>query len=283
YRLAVEEEPQFFTLVAREAARVVGGYDDALEIAPAGKTGDRMLDQLGAEVQSRLPSTRVRLDEEILRRDPTDPGPATRVADDAVEDLESGAGAPWCQGANWSACVTSALALANRAAMLEPERCEPHVLGARARIARGDGAAALKNLANASDHVTDRISCLQALVRLAYGAHDERIATEAIAQIANSECSDDAECAANLMWAAREEESRGSDAQALSLYKRAQSRDPDQDAPLEAIARLAAAEGLHAEAAETYGQLARRHPNDPQWKGAADAQRSEAIKMEVGL
>jgi hypothetical protein len=49
------------------------------------------------------------------------------------------------------------------------------------------------------------------------------------------------------------------------------------------MARLAAALGLHAEAAEDYERLARRHPGDARWTTAADEQRTAALSARVAL
>jgi tetratricopeptide (TPR) repeat protein len=131
--------------------------------------------------------------------------------------------------------------------------------------------------------VADRVSCLKALVEAADQAHDDKRATDAIDKVANAGCNDDGECAGNLGWAATAEEGRGNQRRALALYRRAHTRAPDQDWPLQSIARLAGSMGLHAEAADAYSKLARRHPGDRQWTVGADEEHAAAVKAAVAL
>jgi diacylglycerol kinase family enzyme len=49
------------------------------------------------------------------------------------------------------------------------------------------------------------------------------------------------------------------------------------------MARLAAAVGLHAEAAEDYERLARKRPGQAAWVKAADEQRAAALSAHVTL
>jgi tetratricopeptide (TPR) repeat protein len=157
------------------------------------------------------------------------------------------------------------------------------VLEARARIASGDVTAGLKELTDAVDTVVDRVECLRSLAMLADEAHDERRATQALEKIAKAGCSDDGECAGNLAWIAIVEEGRGNQRRALALYRRARERAPQQDSLLESAARLAASLGLHAEAAEDYRELTRRHPGDPRWAKAAEDERMAAVRAAVAL
>ncbi len=274
YRLTAEQAPELATLVGMEGAQVVGGYYDALELAPSGKNGTGVLDVMGAAIEARLPATRARLDAELASRLPGIAGPALRAANDAVEDLEGGDAAPWCQGTSRDGCAARALALAKRAEDLSPRICDPHALRAHVLISIGDSATALRDLASAADGVEDRVSCLKTFVTLAVQEHDAERATLAIAKIADAGCSSDDECAGNLAWSANEEEQRGRGPSALVLYKRAYDRAPANDALLANVARLAASAGLHTEAAEDYERLARKQPQEPRWKRAADAQRS---------
>jgi len=282
YRLAVEQAPEFFGDVMAEAPRVVGGFDDALEVTPAGRVGVTTMDSMEGFVQSRLPSTCVRLDAEITARAPTEPGPALRSARDALQDLEAGASAPWCEGARFADCVSRALSWASRAEQMLPERCEPYSFHARARFASGDAVGALDELTAAAERVSDRVLCLQSLETLAETAHDDGRAERAVQNVANAGCID-TECAHNLAWAASIEEARGNEQRAHALYKRAYSYAPEDDGLLEAIARSAAAVGLHVEAAEGYAQLARRHPAEAKWARAAGEERNAAARAAMAL
>jgi tetratricopeptide (TPR) repeat protein len=96
-------------------------------------------------------------------------------------------------------------------------------------------------------------------------------------KIAANGCADDGECARNLAWIANVEERRGNSRRALIYYKRAFDRSPD-DEFLQAAARLAASSGLHTEAEQDYERLARRHPEQANWRSAAEQQRDAALK-----
>ena len=136
---------------------------------------------------------------------------------------------------------------------------------------------------DAADTAMDRISCLEQFESLARTAGDDGRAQKALSKIANGGCSEDAECARNLIWVAQEEEATGNPGKALTFYKRAFDRNPADDAPLESSARLSAKVGLHAEAAEGYQRLGQRHPDDPRWPNAAAEQRQLAMKEALKL
>jgi tetratricopeptide (TPR) repeat protein len=131
--------------------------------------------------------------------------------------------------------------------------------------------------------VNDRIQCLKTLVSVSVEVHDERRTAAAIDRLANAGCNEDRECASNLAWAANAEEGRGNQQRALGLYRRAHVRSPEQDEPLESIARLAGSLRLHAEAAEAYAELARRHPRDPGWISRADEEHAAAVRAALTL
>ena len=157
------------------------------------------------------------------------------------------------------------------------------MLQARARVSSGDAAGGLKTLSDAADVVSERVQCLRALVTLAAQAGDDATVNEGVARITRAGCSGDAECSANLQWIGAFEEGRGNTRSALALYKRAFQRTPEDDRVLLTVARLAAATGLHAEAAQDYEQLSQRQPAQGRWKKAAGAEREEALRSVVGL
>ncbi len=282
FRLAMQQSPELAGPALAEAPRWIGGFDDAMELVPEGPLGTQVLEALAQRLQLRLPATCVRLDGEHAARAPTDPGPALRLAEDAVDDLQ-GEGAPWCQDVDRPACLKRALATARRAELLAPSLCAGYALHARAEVANGDVAGGLKELSEASDTVSERVECLQSLVSLANRMHDDQRTSDALARIAKAGCSDDADCARNLAWIAAVEEQRGNALHARVLYKQAYERAPDQDALLEALARLAAAGGLHAEAADDYDRLTQRHPEDARWRKAAESEHDAAMKAAMRL
>ena len=278
YRLAVEQTPEFVGLVSSELPRLVGGYYDAMDLVSDGKAGIYTLQILSEAIAIRLPATSTRLDDELAVRSPNAPEPSLRAARAAVADLDAGEAAPWCSDDARHACVAHALDASRHSAFISPVLCEPRVLQARARMADADPRPALSELAEAVDGVGDRVTCLEALVELASTAKDAKRVTEALGKIVTAGCADDAECATNLAWVAAAEERRGDPARALTLYKRAYDRSPDNDGLLEAAARLAVGSGLHAEAQRDYEQLARRHPDDARWRQSAAAEHSAALK-----
>ncbi len=283
YRLAMEQAPELAGVAMTEAPHWIRGYDDAMELVPEGHRGVPVLEGLAQSLQARLPATSVELDEEHARRAPTDAGPALRRAAAAVDNLEAGESAPWCDPATHEPCLKDALDAARLAMQLAPTTCEAYALRARAQAASGNAVVAVRELSEASDRVTDRVVCLQALAVLAHRAHDETHASEAMARIANAGCAQDAECAGNLAWVAALEEQRGNPQRARVLYKQAYERAPEEDGLLESIARLAASGGLHAEAADDYAQLGRRHPDDARWSKAVNVERDAALRAAMQL
>lgn len=283
YRLAMEQAPEIAASIVPETGRLIGGYDDAMELVPPGKGAAAVLEALATSVADRLPATRLRLDSTLASIAPASLGPALRAAADAVADLAAGGAAPWCAGALRHECVREALAKAGRVQQLRPAECEGYLLAARVRISEGQVVPALTELERASDAVTDRVMCIRGLVSMANATGNGAYAERALDRLANAGCASDDECAANLAWVASQETARGNSSKAFSLYKRAYERAPDNDAVLEELANLAAASGLHAESAEDYGRLARRHPEETRWKNAAEKEREAAVKSAVGL
>ncbi len=281
YRLAMEQAPETQGPIGQEVARLVHGYDDALEVVSEGPQTIPLLETLGEAVSWRLPSTSERIEEELARRAPMDATPLLKQLQGAVEDLESGPAASWCQGPQRADCLIRALDLAERARLRSPTRCEAYALGARAQVAGGNETLGLSELAKAADLVTNRADCLKELVALAARSHDEARAAQGIAKIAAVGCSTDDECGQNLAWAAQFEEGRGNGRHAVGLYKRAYERMPDNEDLLVAAARLEAAVGMHADARDDYRRLVRRHPDHAEWQQAADAQQQAAVNTYV--
>jgi tetratricopeptide (TPR) repeat protein len=279
YRLAMEQMPESAWVAFRDLPAVVGGYYDALEVAPAGKVRTATLESLADALKDRLPATRVELDTELVGEGPALPS-STRIARDAVEDLEH---EPWCEGGNRAQCLEDAMHKIDAAILLSPDRCEARVLKARAQTVNGEAVSALKELDRHVDSVIDRVPCLKDLALLAMGAGVDGMATSAIDKVASAGCNDDVGCRLNITWAAQREEARGNRRKALALYKRAHDRVPDDDPLLEKMARLASDLGLHVEAAEDFERLARRHPDDVRWKPLAQEQRVVAERAALGL
>ena len=279
YRLAMNQMPEAWGVAKEQLGPVVGGYDDATEVIPDGKLGLIVLESMISMLSDRLPATSERLDADLAARAPKDSGPTIRRAEGAVEDVEGAA--PWCEGQLWSACVRDAVKNAQRAQRTAPADCSAYTLEARVRVADGDKAGGLAVVERAVDLVTDRVACLEALVEVAYSAGQGGRAELALEQILNAGCVEAAECTHNLRWVAQQEEAHGFSGKALGLYKRTLDASPDDEALLESVARLAAQAGLHAEAAEDYARLGRRHPEEVRWRLSEEIQRLEVTKAVI--
>jgi tetratricopeptide (TPR) repeat protein len=283
YRLSMQQAPGLAGALWPEVARVIGGYDDALDLVPQGRAGTPVLAALVELLQSRLPATCARLDGELMSREPRDRDSALRAAASAVDDIDGPRQEPWCDGPARGDCIERALRLTSRAKALAPDACKARVLEARMQVTIGSAVLGLDALSQAADTVTDRVGCLRELVILAQRVGDERHENEGIARIASAGCTTDVACAENFAWLASVEERRGNVRRALALYKKSYALTPENDGVLLAIAGLAAATGLHAEAAEDYRELARRFPAQPHWTKMAELERAEAIRGAMKL
>ncbi len=278
YRFAMEQMPEATGSTVREAIATVNTYYDATEIVPAGPPGEVALEVLAETLAQRLPSTSTRLDDDLRRRDSANSLPALRRAQGLVEDVEIGDAAPWCQGPGRDACVKAALEAATRATQLAPGRCDGYALLTRARLAGGDRAKALDELEQRADELPDRVACLEMLAPMALATGDEVRAERVLDKVVSAGCADDAACAAQLKWAATQEEERGHLSKALSLLRRAHERAPDDDGIDDTAGRLSSRLGLHAEAADAYERLAQRHPRESRWQTASAAERALALR-----
>jgi tetratricopeptide (TPR) repeat protein len=272
YRLALEQAPELEEVLAGEVGRMVNGYEDALEVLPQAPAGERLLGSLFVSLAERLPATSARLGADLARRNPAALAPRVRAATDAIADVTAGSAAPWCDGAARAGCVRAALELAERVRAVAPTKCVGVSLHARAVLASGNTRGGLDELERGTDEVFDRVTCLEDLVVAANEAADSTRLDGALEKVARAPCEGDAECIDNLLFVAQWDERRGNPLRALAAYKLASERAPDNDAVTIAMARVASSAGLHAEAAEYYRRIARRHPGEPEWVRAADAQ-----------
>lgn len=281
YRIACEQDPSTAPFVAQEAAPLIGSYEDAMEVVPAGPDGDALLDSLAVRLADRLPATRARLDLELLGRQPDSAAPTLRAALDVLADVESGDAAPWCVE-DREACAKVGRVHAERIQRLRPSLCEGFLLHARLQIAAGDTKGGLAHLARATDLVSDRAECLRALAELAIVAKDEARVTDAIDKLSRATCTREEDCVRTICAAAALEERRGNAARALQLYSRAAQRSPDRDDLQELVAGRAASAGLHSMALEAYQRLASRHPAEARYKKAIADQKRAIIEQGIG-
>jgi tetratricopeptide (TPR) repeat protein len=282
YRLASEQAPELFSGALDEPMRLVHGYEDAVEVVAHGPGRAASLDRVVRALSARLPATAARLDAELLRIDPASPYAAERLARVAVSDLQEGDAAPWCSEER-RACLDRALRLSSRVQSLDPSRCQGFQLHAEALLAGGDAAAAVKELSQATERVSDRTFCLERLAVLSRAAHLDPPLTETLDQISRAGCADVKECVANLEWVAGFERQRGNPRRALSLLRRAAERDPGNDDLLVEVGGLASALDLHAEALRAYEDLARRHPDEAKWGAAVATERAALLGSSANL
>ena len=270
YRIAAEqgdEEP-----IVAEVLPLVTGYEEALELTPTNGKAVTFLDEIADAVRLRLPSTRWRVDGEILRRAPTHSGALLRRSHDALLDLRD---APWCASAG--DCPKLALDAALAAERAAPNRCAARVDHAWASYLSGATDAALDGLSEAVGAVDDPGTCLQELAALATAAHRERVATDAIDRLARTSCSVGLPCIENLLLAADVESGRGGTTRSVVFLRRAVELAPSDRRALERLASATSAAGLHAESATTYDSLATL-TGEARYRALASGERSSAYQ-----
>jgi tetratricopeptide (TPR) repeat protein len=273
YRYAAEQDGGIAHHCVKESLPLINDFDDAMEVVPRGRGGLDVLEMLAEGLAQRLPSTRVRLDEEILARNPRAVQPLERRFQDVIVDVEAGDAAPWC-ALQHAECVQRGEEIAKRLIEIEPTRCAPYELRARLLSAAGDSKHALDALQQATDRVNDRETCLTALARMAHAAHDDTREGMALEKLEHAGCAKESDCIGEWMDLARLQEGRGEKSHAMALYKRVLERDPDNETALAAEARLAADVGMHAAALAAYVRLSQRHPDDANYARAAAAERA---------
>jgi tetratricopeptide (TPR) repeat protein len=275
YRLACMQDRQLCGL--DEALRLVRTYEDAMELVPPGQRGLGVLSNLAGKLGERLPSTVVRLDREILERDPTTLAPVLRATGAVLHDVRDAE--PWCIDQR-SACVAEGLAAARKLSMAAPEKCDGHALSAEIRAVSGEIDAAFAELELALDRVDDRSACGRRYVSLAVDSGQRARVDQALERLLRSGCEAPDECVKNLTFAATVENNRGASRRALALLKKALEREPEREDLLIEVASGAAAAGLHGEALDAYTKLSGRHPEDTRWKEAIARER-EAVTRGV--
>jgi hypothetical protein len=283
YRLALAQAPTLLPVVEGEAARVVGGYDDARELAPEGLYGIELLQAVADAVAARLPATHARLELDLARLAPKARAPTKSMADDAVGDLEAGEAAPWCVGGRRATCAQLALERARELANVDADSCDGPALEARVFSATGDAGEGLRRLHVAASTRADREGCLRALVQQAIAAGKPEEAESALEQLARPPCDAQPDCLARLQWVAKEQEQLGHVGHAAMTMRRAHQAAPWDDALLLEAARLASAAGLHAEALADYELLVKREPGHPTWPKKAAAEAAAVAKAAASF
>lgn len=265
-----------------EALRLVGGYEDAMELAPDGPAGLTVLSRLAELLEERLPASVVRIDREISARDAAALGPVKRAAARALGDVKDAEA--WCadagdqKGGSRMACVSDGLLAAARLRAAAPDKCEGHALAAELRVAAGDVDAGFAELDRSLEGVAERSVCARRLVMLATQTRNNVRIDAALDRLLKLGCESPAECAINLTFAANVEAGRGSERRALALLKKAWERAPERDDLLAELATKAESLAVHGEALEAYTKLVERHPNEPRWAEAVLRERQAVAR-----
>ncbi|OJY24519.1 MAG: hypothetical protein BGO98_16560 [Myxococcales bacterium 68-20] len=265
-----------------ESVRLVGGYEEAMELVPDDGLGLSVLTALATHLGTRLPATVVRLDREITARDPTALAPVHRAAARSLGDVRDREG--WCvdsadgaKGARAS-CISEGLAAAARLRASAPEKCDGHALTAELRVAIGEVDAGFAELDRSLEEVVERSPCARRLVSLAVETKNTARVDAALDRLLKLGCEAPAECVTNLIFAAGIESGRGAQRRALALMKKAWERAPERDDLLVEVASRAEAQGMHGEALEAYMKLVDRHPDEPKWSAAVVRAREAATR-----
>ena len=276
YRIACEQDNALCAV--DDASRLVASYDDAMELVPEGVRGAAVLEHMTTLLGPRLPSSVVRLDRDLLERDPTNLAPVQRTSAADLRDLVDDA--PWCAPPSRSDCIADGLAAAARLKASAPDRCEGYAIAGELRVAAGEVDAGFAELEGALDHVADRSLCARRMVTLAEKVGNRARVDASLDRLLKLGCEKTSECVENLLFAAGVESTRGSARRSLALVKRAWERAPERDDLLVDMAQRAQAQGLHGEALDAYMKLDTRHPEDPRWKTAIAAER-EAVSRGI--
>lgn len=280
YRTACLQDDRLCAV--QEAIPLVRSYEDAIELVPDGAVGLSVLAHLTETLGARLPSTVVRLDREIVARDPGALGPVERAAARALGDVNGeeewcGAGAA-SEAASRRSCIGEGLAAVMRLRAYAPDKCEGHALGAELRVAAGEIDAGYAELDRSLEQVEKRSECARRLVALAVRIGNPLRIDAALDRLAKLGCETGAECVTNLTFAAAVEEKRGAHRRALTLTKKAWERAPEREELLVDLAMRAEAEGVWGEALDAYGRLGERHPDDPRWKDGVARAKAAATR-----
>lgn len=260
YRLAFENDEGLRDLIAKEGVRLVVDADTALELVPDGNAGLQMLEEIVVAVRQRLPATATILDREIERRSPTATEPLRRRIEAATADAADGA--VWCADKR---CIAEGIHEANLLASREPTKCASHMLIANLLVQNREPKRAADGLERSIDIVADRAVCQRELIALSLRTGQTARGELGLDQIVRSGCGTTGECIELYTWAAGVEESRGQYVRAVRLYRRVLDIVPDRDDLLEHIGEMGSRQGVLADAVESYGILATRHPADPRW------------------
>lgn len=272
YRLYAEQSTGPVLDVA-EVRPLIHSFEDVMELAPLGSEGAAFLEEVASDLASRMPATRARIDEEILRRDPSSVGALKRKANDAILDAKD---ASWCVGRSTD-CAQAAVDASIAVERAEPGRCEGYTLHARALYVSGDAEAATSMLEKARGVGPDPSECLRGIASVIVELGSDADATRAIDAVAKTTCGPS--CSENFRLAADLELLRGNSGRSYVFLHRAHDADPDDESLAQLVAERASRAGLHADSLAIYSELSKRHPDDPTFSTLAEEERRHLMDM----
>jgi hypothetical protein len=262
YKLAYAQDPGLAPYVVQEVTPLVRSFEDAMELVADGPSGIAILTQLSSALVQDLPSTAVRLDEEVQKRDPNEVAPLQHALSADLHDLREPE--PWCVDER-KRCLHDAEERADRLVGLRPNLCDAWELRSNIVFVAGDTKRAYEDLAAAVDKADDRRGCAEALVRFSMATGMAPYFEQAVDRLAKIGCATDDECLRTMAFLADAERSAHNTRKAIFYYKRAADLKPTEVAYLVAIAQLAEQDNMHGEAALAYGKLATAQPQEALW------------------
>ncbi len=257
-RLSVENEPSLAGAAALRVSRWTKRFDELLGAVPDGPAGVRMLDQLAVNYPAAddMP-LRLRCNQEVFARDPTEVGARFRAADLLLGALEDPRGnAALC--AEREACRKEIGAQADAIATHRPDSSMAPLLRARLLVVDGKVDEAVSLLEGECSKVSDRVPCLRARLLTAQKLPGPSRFNAAAKEMVASACTTPAACADIAGWVGDLRTVRGETGLALEMYERAARVDPTELRWL-ALADAASRAGAHARAVEALQRIALRH------------------------
>ncbi len=275
YKLAYGQDNSLRSYVSVECMPLVKSYEDAMELVADEPAGMLLLGELSDRLTTVLPATAVRLDEELLRRDPNATTPLQHALTNDLHDITDGE--PWCAGEARAHCIQEAQVDADHLVAVRPSSCDGWALRSELLLLKGDTKHAVEDLSAAVDQADDRPGCARASVRLAVATGQAIFVEQAVERLAKIACATTDECVASMVFIAEVERATHNDRRALFYYKRALEMNPTEVSYLVAVAQIAEQSNLHGEAAAAYAKLATAQPQVPHWAAKRD-EHQQAVK-----
>lgn len=253
YRLAMTQDPRLIRVVAAEAAQLVNSTDDARELLPPGSDGESTLELIVQSTNDR--KLAVSLNALLLELYPLAPGGLDRRA----VQLRDLVGDGKCD----AACRAEVDSLIARMKQVRPTKCR--TLEVTLWFAREPTMQALDGYEQAADKTEDSARCLVQVGLAALRAGDRARALRLAGTAETRGCRAGPECVALALELADLQVELGKPADARLQLRRAAGQTGRSEAVLVRWAEVSSSLALHGEAADLYGELARRDPGEKKW------------------